>query len=189
MKNFDTIIDDVRVNAKAAATAVSQQAAKFYDASKHRISAEAIKRAIGRKLIELGKLTYKATTQEADLSAEIAKVVEEITELKQNLAIVNEHIASIQNRKICPACDNKVTKESLFCNICGYKFEEVPVEDPAVEEPAAEVKEEAAPEAAPAADPDEIVVAAKAAVEEISQDAHEAVKAADEAAAAEKAAE
>ena len=181
MKNFDTIIDDVRVNAKAAATVVSKQAAKIYDASKHRISAEAIKRSIGRKLIELGKLTYKATTQEGDYSEQIAKIVEEITELKQNLAIVNEHIASIKNQKICPECDNKVTKESAFCNVCGYKFEEMPAEDP-VEAPVEETKEEA-----PVAHPDDIVVAAQAAVEEISQDAEEAVKAADEAVAAEAA--
>ena len=187
MKNFDTIIDDVRVNAKAAATVVSKQAAKIYDASKHRISAEAIKRSIGRKLIELGKLTYKATTQEGDYSEQIAKIVEEITELKQNLAIVNEHIASIKNQKICPECDNKVTKESAFCNVCGYKFEEMPAEDP-VEAPVEETKEEApAQEEAPVAHPDDIVVAAQAAVEEISQDAEEAVKAADEAVAAEAA--
>ena len=57
MKNFDTIIDDVKLNAKAAAAVVSKKATMFYDASKHRISAETIKRSIGKKLIELGKLT------------------------------------------------------------------------------------------------------------------------------------
>ena len=171
MKNFDTIIDDVRENAKAAASVVSKQAARLYDASKHRISAEGIKRSIGKKLIELGKLTYKATTQNLDLSEEIAKVVEEITVLKQNLALVNAHIASIKNQKICPECENKVSKESVFCNICGYKFDEEPE---AVEEetaaPAEEEKKEAAEEAVKAPAPDDIVVAAKEAVEEISED-------------------
>ena len=176
MKNFDTIIGDVKVNAKAAASAVSKKAAMLYDASKHRISAETIKRSIGKKLIELGKLTYKATTKDVDLSGEIANVVEEITELKQNLAIVEAHIASIKNQKICPECDNKVTKESSFCNICGHKFEDEP------EEPVkkiAETVEEAAETVE--AKPDEIVVAAQEAVAEISEDAEEAVKAADEA--------
>ena len=162
MKNFDTIIGDVKVNAKAAASVVSKKAAMLYDASKHRISAETIKRSIGKKLIELGKLTYKATTQDIDLAEDIAKVVEEITELKQNLAIVEAHIASIKNQKICPECENKVTKESSFCNICGHKFEDEPE---AIEE-AAEEKADA-----PAGKPDDIVVAAKEAVEEISEDA------------------
>ena len=176
MKNFDTIIGDVKVNAKAAASAVSKKAAMLYDASKHRISAETIKRSIGKKLIELGKLTYKATTQDIDLAEDIAKVVEEITELKQNLAIVEAHIASIENQKICPECENKVTKESSFCNICGHKFEDEPEE--AVEE-IAEAVEEAAETVE--AKPDDIVVAAQEAVAEISEDAGEAVKAADDA--------
>ncbi len=189
MKNFDTIIDDVKENAMAAAAIVSKKAAEIYDTSKHRISAETIKRSIGKKLIELGKLTYKATTKDVDLSGEIAKVVEEITELKQNLAIVNAHIAAIKNQKICPVCENKVTKQSAFCNICGHKFEDEPkvemttVEEPAAIEAPAAAKEPAPvekPAAAPAAD--DIVVAAKEAVEEISADAEESVKAADEAA-------
>ena len=162
MKNFDTIIDDVKVNAKNAATVLSQKAAMIYDASKHRISAETIKRNIGKKLIELGKLTYKATTQNIDLSEDIAKVVEEISELKQELSIIVAQLAAIKNQKICPECENKVTKESSFCNICGHKFEDEPE---AIEE-AAEKKADA-----PAGKPDDIVVAAKEAVEEISEDA------------------
>lgn len=175
MKNFDTIIDDVKVNAKAAASAVSKKAAQIYDASKHRISAETIKRSIGKKLIELGKLTYKATTQDVDLAEEIAQVVQEITELKQDLAIVVAHIASIKNQKICPECENKVPNVSSFCNICGHKFEE-----PAEIETVETAVEEAEPEKAPVEEKkDEIVAAAQEAVEEISQDAEEAVAKAD----------
>ena len=166
MKNFDTIIDDVKVNAKNAATVLSQKAAMIYDASKHRISAETIKRNIGKKLIELGKLTYKATTQNIDLSEDIAKVVEEISELKQELSLVVAQLAAIRNQKICPECENKVTKESSFCNICGHKFEDEPE---AIEEAVEEAAEEKAD--APAEKPDDIVVAAKEAVEEISEDA------------------
>lgn len=179
MKNVNTIFDDVVENAKAAASAVSKQAAKIYDASKHRISAETIKRAIGKKLIELGKLTYKATTQNEDLAEDIAKVVQEITELKQNLAIVKEHIASIKNQKICPECENRVTKISSFCNICGYRFEDEPEVEEAPEvveaEPVEEVKEKT----------DEIVAAAEEAVEEIAVDAKESVEKADAEEAAE----
>ena len=174
MKNFDNFFDDVKVNAKAAAAVVSQKATQIYDASKHKISAEGIKRAIGKKLIELGKLTYKATTQDVDLAEDIAKVVEEITELKQNLAIINAHIADIRNRKICPECDNKVSKKSAYCNICGHKFEDIPEEEPAEEEAA----EETVAEEKKA---DDIVIAAQDAVEEISEDAEETVAAAEEA--------
>lgn len=178
MKNIDTIIDDVKVNAKAAAAVVSKKAATIYDASKHRISAETLKRAIGKKLIELGKLTYKATTQDIDLAEDIAKVVEEITELKENLAIVNAHIASIRNQKICPECENKVPNVSVYCNICGHKFEE-PAAAPESEEKAEKSAEKAAEEVKDdAAQADEtaadIVATADAAVKEIAEDAEEA---------------
>lgn len=136
MKNFDSIFDDVVVNVKAAASVVSKKASTVYDASKHKISAESLKRAINKKLIELGKLTYKATVEHVDLAEEIAKTVEEIRELKENLDIVTAHIASIRNQKICPDCGAKVPKASLFCNICGAKFE-VPVNE-VTEEPAQE---------------------------------------------------
>ena len=173
MKNFETIINEVISNAKTYMDAVSKQAAKIYDASKQKISAETIKRTIGKKLIELGKLTYKATTQEVDLAEDIAAVVSEITELKKNLAIVEANLASIMNQKICPDCGNKVTKESAFCNTCGHKFEE-PVEEEAAEAAAQEVVEEKTEAAEPAAD--DIVVAAKEAVEEIAQDVEPAAE-------------
>lgn len=182
MKNFDSIIDDVRLNAKAAASAVTQKATMLYDASKHKISAETIRRSIGKKLIELGKLTYKATVQDVDLSEDIAALVEEITGLKQNLDIVNAHIASIRNQKICPECENKVPKLSSFCNICGHKFENDTEPDAAAEEAveeAAEAVAEKAEESAKAAG--EIVEAAKEAVDEITEDAADAVKAAGDA--------
>lgn len=177
MKNFDTIFGDVKENAKTAASVVSQQAARIYGASKQRFSAETIKRAIGKKLIDLGKLTYQATTQDVDLSEDIAMTVEEITTLKQELAIVNAHLASIKNQKICPECDNKVPKESLFCNLCGHKFElePEPAEETAEETAEAAVEEAVADEAAAeelvTPVPEEIVAAAQEAAEEISEDA------------------
>lgn len=166
MKNFDSILSDVFDNAKTAANALSKQAAKLYDASKHKISAEAIKRTIAKKLIELGKLTYKAITQEGDLADEINAVVGEITELKKSLATIEANLADINNQKICPDCGNKVTKESVFCNTCGHKFE-APVDEEAAEEAAQKVVEEMNEE--DVTTDEEIVVAAQEAAEEIAQ--------------------
>lgn len=210
MKNFDTLFDDVRENAMAAAAAVSKQASRIYDASRYRISAEGIKRNIAKKLIELGKLTYKAATHEVDLSEDIANTVAEITELKHNLALVNAQIASIRNQKICPDCGNTVPQYSVFCNVCGSKFEteqpaaeeeapaetETPVEEGEAAPEAVEeditiaVAEEAADEESPAAEAlaeeaNEIVAAAEEAVEEIAEADEEAAPAAEKAVAAE----
>ena len=155
------------VNAKAAASVVSKKAATVYDASKHKISAETLKRGINKKFMELGKLTYKATTEDIDLSEEIAQIADEIRELKENLDVVIAHIASIRNQKICPECGNKVTKASLFCNICGTRFED-PVGEVEVE--AEKVAETAAEDAA-----EDITVAVQEA-EEVAAETVEAVE-------------
>ena len=56
MGKFDEIFDDVVVNAKACASAVSQKASTVYDVSKHKITAAEIRGDINKKLRELGAL-------------------------------------------------------------------------------------------------------------------------------------
>ena len=54
MGKFDEIFDDVVVNAKAAASAVSKKASSMYDTSKHKITAAELRGEINKKLKELG---------------------------------------------------------------------------------------------------------------------------------------
>ncbi|MEE0856817.1 MAG: zinc ribbon domain-containing protein [Ruminococcus sp.] len=133
MGKFDEIFDDVVVNAKAAASAVSKKASSMYDTSKHKITAAELRGEINKKLKDLGALTYKTQVHGTDLSAEVSTLVSEITELKDNLYIINNHIASAKNQKKCPECDADVPKNSNFCNICGAKIEEAPVETEAAD--------------------------------------------------------
>lgn len=141
MGKFDEFFDDVVVNARTAASAVSKKATTVYDTSKHKISAAGIRGDINRKLKELGMYTFKAEVHGADMSEDIARTVAEIKELKENLDIINAHIDAVKNQKKCPNCEAKVPKNSVYCNICGAKIDETvepDVEDaPAAEEPAA----------------------------------------------------
>ena len=161
MGKIDGILDDVVVNTKAAASAVSKKAATVYDASKHKITAANIRGDINKKLRELGKYTYKAKACGADMDEQIDQVITEITELKDNLEIINAHIDEIKNQKKCPNCEAKLPRNSNFCNVCGTKIDvadevidEVDVTEDVVDEPAeeapAEPAEENAAEEAPA---------------------------------------
>ncbi len=123
MGKFDGIFDDVVVNAKAAASVVSKKASDVYGSSKQKILAAEIRGEINKKLRELGALTYKAKTADVDVSKETAAVISEISELKENLDIINKNIASTKNQKKCPNCDAVLPKNSVFCNICGAKLE------------------------------------------------------------------
>lgn len=125
MGKFDEIFDDVVVNAKAAASAVSKKASDVYDTSKHKITAAEIRGEINKKLRDLGALTYKEQVHGIDLTIQVKQTIDEITELKDNLNIINEHIAASKNQKKCPQCDANVPKNSFFCNICGARLDEV----------------------------------------------------------------
>ena len=137
MGKFDEFFDDVVVNAKTAASAVSKKASNVYDTSKHRISAAGIRGEINQKLRELGKYSFKQEAYGTDMSEEIARTVAEIRELKENLDIINAHIDSVKNQKKCPNCAAKVPKNSVFCNICGARIDEE-VEPTVEAEPEAE---------------------------------------------------
>ena len=80
MGKFDEILDDVVVNAKTAASAVSKKAAFVYDASKHKITAAEMRGEINKKLKELGKYTYKARVYNMDMDEQINDVIAEIKE-------------------------------------------------------------------------------------------------------------
>ncbi|MEE1263618.1 zinc ribbon domain-containing protein [Ruminococcus sp.] len=152
MGKFDEIFDDVVVNAKAAAAVVSKKASTVYDTSKHKITAAEIRGEINKKLRDIGKYTYKKEVFGVDTSAEIAQLVADVKELKENLDIINAHIDSVKNQKKCPQCEAKIPRNSIYCNICGAKLEDdEPVTAEKAEAPAAvQTVEEAADAAAEA---------------------------------------
>lgn len=125
MGKFDGIIDDVVVNAKAAASAVSKKATDVYDTSKQKIAAAEIRSDISKKLRELGSLTYKTKIGMIEEPTEaIDSLVAEIVELKDSLDTINRNLESSKNQKKCPNCKATLPKKSVYCNICGTKLDE-----------------------------------------------------------------
>ncbi len=172
MGKFDEIFDDVVVNAKTAAEAVSKKAALVYDASKHKFTAAEIRGDINKKLRDLGKFTYKERVHGVDMTADIEAAIAEIKELKENLVIINNHLDEIMDQKKCPQCEAKVPRNSLFCNICGAKIDEEKVEEAAQkDETIAAAAEEAAEEVIDSAE--EAVAAVEENAEEKAEEAAE----------------
>lgn len=124
MEKFDGILDDVIVNAKAAASVVSKKASDVYDNSKQKIVAAEIRAEINTKLKELGALTYKSVVHGTDLSDKIKEKSAEITELKENLDLINDSISATKSVTYCPECGSDVPENSKFCNSCGAKLDE-----------------------------------------------------------------
>lgn len=123
MGKFDGVLDDVIVNAKAAASVVSKKASDVYDGSKHKIAAAEIRAEINSKLKELGALTYKMVVHNIDLSDKIKEKTAEITELKENLDVISKSFSSSKNTVCCPECGCDVPENSNFYNSCGSKLD------------------------------------------------------------------
>lgn len=109
-----TIFDDVVVNAKSAATAVSKKAGEFFDLSKLRISLASLRSELAKQYQALGEAVYNGDPVE-----EIEAIKEEISALKQNVEDVERVLDKAKNTVTCPACGEKLEKNSKYCSTCG----------------------------------------------------------------------
>lgn len=117
------MFDDVVVNAKAAANAFSKKAGNMFDISKLKFNASSIRGEINKKCQELGEIVYESKSGKEISQQVIDAKVEEIKNLKSDLAAINELLAAAKNLIICPACSAVIAKDSAFCNKCGIKIE------------------------------------------------------------------
>ncbi|MCH5298373.1 MAG: hypothetical protein J1E96_01290 [Ruminococcus sp.] len=126
------IFDDVVVNAKSAAAAVSKKAGAFYDLSKLRISAAGLRGELNKKYAALGESVYNN-----DPEATVEEIKAEIAEIKQNIADIEKIISSTSNTTFCTVCGEKLPKAARFCLTCGNpvaKVEYTPADEPATDE-------------------------------------------------------
>lgn len=116
------IFDDVVVNAKSAASAVSKKAGELYDLSKLRITLASLRSDLNKQYQALGEALYNEASEE-----ELDAIKTEITDVKQNIADVEKILAASRNSVKCPKCGQKLNKNASFCYICGEAIPKEPV--------------------------------------------------------------
>lgn len=116
------IFDDVVVNAKTAASAVSKKAGELYDLSKLRITLASLRSDLGKQYQALGEAVYNEATDE-----ELDAIKAEIADVKQNIADVEKILAASRNSVKCPKCGQKLNKNAAYCYICGEAIPKEPV--------------------------------------------------------------
>ena len=109
-----TIFDDVVVNAKTAASAVSKKAGELYDLSKLRITLASLRSDLNKQYQALGEAVYCEASEE-----EIGIIKAEISDVKQNISDVEKILAVSKNTIKCPQCGQKLNKNVSFCYTCG----------------------------------------------------------------------
>lgn len=108
------LFDDVVVNAKSAANAVSKKAGELYDVSKLKLSAANLRGELNKAYKTFGEAVYN-NAPEADLEECKSK----IKELKECLREVTELLNTTKNQGTCPECGASVIKGAQFCHSCG----------------------------------------------------------------------
>ena len=108
------IFDDVVVNAKSAAQAVTKKAGEVVELSKLRISLSGLRSDLNKQFLALGEAVYNNEPEE-----EIAQIRTAIDETKQAIDEVEQYLSSIRNVLVCPKCGEKLQKNAQYCYICG----------------------------------------------------------------------
>lgn len=140
------ILDDVVVNAKSAAEAVSKKAGQLMDASKLRISAAELNAKIGEGYEALGQYAYENCRALFAGDPEAVGKMAELDELKAQAAAIAKELNDKQNKVVCPVCGKQSPNTALFCANCGAKLETVGEAVADVAKDAAEAVKEAVEE-------------------------------------------
>lgn len=115
------IFDDVVVNAKTAASAVSKKAGELYDLSKLRISLASLRSELNKLYQTLGEVVYNDSADE-----EIEAIKIEISETKKNILELEKILLASRNTVKCPQCGQKLNKNAAFCYVCGAEVPKEP---------------------------------------------------------------
>lgn len=84
-------------------------------------------RALRGIYAELGEKYYVLHSE--DPEAAMAETVEKASTAKRKIGILEDHIAKIENERICPNCSSKLPDAGMFCPACGEKYPEQETEE------------------------------------------------------------
>ena len=128
------ILDDVVINAKSAAEAVSKKAGQLVDVSKLRISAAELSAEVSKRYEALGQLVFESCREKLSGDEELSSLMAEIDELKEQHAAVTKELNDKQNKVVCPTCGKRSPNTVQYCSNCGTKLvveePEMPAEEP-----------------------------------------------------------
>ena len=129
------ILDDVVINAKSAAEAVSKKAGQLVDASKLRFSIAEVSAEISKRYEALGQYIVENCREQLEGDAELVEKLSELDELKAQHAALTKELTDKQNKTVCPTCGKQNANNVRFCPNCGTQLvaDEAPVEEPAEE--------------------------------------------------------
>jgi len=111
--------DDIVASAKSVLGKAEKQTDKVVELSKLKYQSIQLKGEIKALYEKLGQLVYEMSGEETADQDAIAALVEEITEVKAALAVIEDKIIEKRDRRVCANCGAQNAKEAVFCMKCG----------------------------------------------------------------------
>ena len=118
------ILDDVVINAKSAAKAVSEGANKVVNISKLRIQVAELNNELSKRYEAFGEYVCAGSREMFAEDAEAVGMMAEIDELTAQMAAVTKELNDKQNKTVCPNCGKHSSANVQYCSNCGTKMGE-----------------------------------------------------------------
>ncbi len=115
-------IDEALYKTKEVFDVTVKKTEKTFNVEKLKIKVSSVKSKMEKDYAELGKTYYTALKKSASVPENFADLVESIDKKAEELKDLKQQIAEETDKKVCPDCGAYVTKESVFCNVCGTKI-------------------------------------------------------------------
>ena len=91
-------------------------------AQKQKFDVASVENKRAKDFEALGMLYFDIIKDSDIENSEVKNIVEEIKAKNEKIKALREEINNTKNKRICPSCNASISKESVFCNVCGAKL-------------------------------------------------------------------
>ena len=127
-----SFFDNLGKKITQASQGVAQSTRNFADTAKLNGMINDEERKIAELYQQIGRSYYMNRKEDPEEFA--AGYVQEITAAMERMEQFKEQIRQIKGIRNCPNCGAEIGANAVFCNVCGYKLQEVP-QQPAYGQP------------------------------------------------------
>lgn len=113
--------DDVTKAASDAASKAAKKTSELTASAKLRYKLHTEQTRLSVIYEKIGRLYYDSIKSGIDNTAKIAELTAEVEAVNAEIARCTAKLAEMKRKRVCPACNAEIDKDSVFCPRCGTK--------------------------------------------------------------------